>query len=81
MIDLHLPISSLSLIEFAKRKIEPHNPDLFGSRAWLKKFSARHNMSLRRRTSISQKLPAQLEEKPFFFFINVPDFFELGGIR
>ena len=68
MIDLHLPISSLALIKFAKTKIEPHNPDFLGSKGWLQKFFARDNLSLRGGTSISQKLPTQLEEKLFIFF-------------
>ena len=59
--DLHVPVSILNLQEKAKRVVRPHNSTFNASRGWVQKFFARHRLSLLSRTSISQKLPKQLE--------------------
>ena len=59
--DLHVPVSILTLLENAKRVVRPHNPRFNASRGWVERFFARHRLSLLSRTSVSQKLPKQLE--------------------
>jgi hypothetical protein len=43
--------------------IKPHNQQFKASKRWLQKFMLRHSLSLCSKTSISQKLPIQLESK------------------
>ena len=59
--DLHVPVSILTLQEKAKRVVHPHIPTFNASRGWVEKFFARHRLSLLSQTSVSQKLPKQLE--------------------
>ena len=59
--DLHVPVSILTLQEKAKRVVRPHNPTFNASRGSVEKFFARHRLSLLSQTSVSQKLPKQLE--------------------
>ena len=59
--DLHIPVSVLTLQEKAKRVVRLHNPTFNVSRGWVERFFARHRLSLLSRTSVSQKLPKQLE--------------------
>ena len=62
--DLHFPLwvfKRMSLQEKAKLVIQPHNSSFNKSRGWVRKFFNRHKLVLRTRTSISQKLPKQLE--------------------
>ena len=59
--DLHVPVSILTLQEKAKRVLCPHNPTFNASRGWVEKFFARHRLALLSRTSVSQKLPKELE--------------------
>ena len=61
--DSHLPVSSELIKAKAKSLIKAHNPQFKASKGWLEKFMIRHSLSLRSRTSISQKLPPQLESK------------------
>ena len=61
--DAHLPVSTELVKAKAKLLIKPHNPQFRASKGWLEKFLSRHSLSMRARTSISQKLPAQLERK------------------
>ena len=59
--DLHVSVSIQTLQEKAKRVVRPHNPTFNASRGWVEKLFARHRLSLLSRTSVSQKLPKQLE--------------------
>ena len=61
--DAHLPVSRELVKIKARQLIKPHNTQFKASDGWLEKFMIRHGLSLRLRTSISQKLPAQLERK------------------
>lgn len=61
--DAHLPVGRELIKTKAKQLVIPHNTQFVASSGWLEKFLIRHGMSLRCRTSISQKLPAQLEHK------------------
>ena len=63
MNDLHLPVSILALQKKAKSLIFPHNPSFEASRGWFRQFKERHNLELRKTTSLCQKLPSQLESK------------------
>jgi hypothetical protein len=65
--DLHLPVQRGSICQYAKSLILPHNPHFSASVGWLQKFMIRHSLSLRRATSIQQKLPAQLQKKAEIF--------------
>ena len=57
LLDVHMPVSVLALHEKAKKVIRPHSPSFGASRGWVEKFFARHRLSLRNRTSVTQKLP------------------------
>ena len=71
--DLHLPISIfLALRKFAKSKIQPYYQEFKLSRGRLQSFRQHHGLTLRRRFSISQKFPKQLENK--FFTRCMPNF-------
>ena len=61
--DAHLPVSRTLIRVKARHLVRPHNSDFGASSGWLQKFMIRHGLSLRCKTSISQKLPAQLEHK------------------
>ena len=61
--DAQLPVSSELIKAKAKLLIKPHNQQFKASKGWLQKFLPRHSLSMRSRTSISQKLPIQLESK------------------
>ena len=59
--DAHLPVSRTLIQIKARQLVKPHNPSFVAPSGWLQKFMIRHGLSLHCRTSISQKLPAQLE--------------------
>ena len=61
--DCHLPVGTNMIQSKATALIKPHNPTFKASKGWLHKFMLRNGLSLRYKTSISQKLPAQLERK------------------
>ena len=59
--DLNFPVSILALHEKAKNLMQPGHPKFKASRGWIDKFFNHHKLSLRSQTSVSQKLPSQLE--------------------
>ena len=61
--DLQMPVQRESICQYAKSVVLPHNPLFTASAGWLQKFMIRHSLSLRRATSIQQKLPQQLQRK------------------
>lgn len=61
--DAHLPVSRELIKTKARQLIKSYNPNFTASSGWLQKFMIRHSLSLRSKTSISQKLPVQLENK------------------
>lgn len=61
--DAHLPVCRELVKVKARHLIKPHNTQFTASDGWLQKFMFRHGLSLRTCTSISLKLPAQLEKK------------------
>ena len=63
MNDLHLPVSILALQKKAKSLILPHNPCFEASRGRVRQFKERHNIALRKQSSLCQKLPSQVESK------------------
>lgn len=76
--DLHVPVSVLALQEKGKSLICPHNPTFTASRGWVQKFFARHRLSLRSRTSVSQKLPQQLESSITKFYADAGRYMRIG---
>ena len=76
--DLHVPVSILTLQEKAKRVVRPHNPTFNASRGWVEKFFARHRLSLLSRTSVSQKLPKQLEGSITKFYEDAGRYMRIG---
>ena len=76
--DLHVPVSVLALQEKAKIVVRPHNPKFNASRGWVDKFFARPRLSLRCRTSVSQKLPQQLEASITKFYADAGRFMRIG---
>ena len=71
MRDLHLPVQRKHVQRKAMALIQPTQPSFKASAGWLEKFLKRHSLTLRRNTSIQQKLPAQLEEKLSSFLCDV----------
>ena len=61
--DSHLPVSTELIKSKARQLIKSHNPQFKALKGWLENFMIRHSLSLRSRTSISEKLPAHLEKK------------------
>ena len=76
--DCHFPMSVMSLQEKEKLLIQPHNPSFNASRGWVRKFFNRHKLALRSRTSISQKLPNQLEDVLSKFYEDAARFMRIG---
>ena len=68
----------LALQEKAKKVIRPHNPLFAASRGWVEKFFTRHRLSLRNRTSVSQKIPQQLEGVLTKFYEDAGRFMRIG---
>ena len=71
--DLHLAVSIRHVIDQARLTILPSTPSFQGTRGWVQKFMRRNNVSLRAKTSISQKIPIALEEKMATFIWSVQD--------
>ena len=71
--DLHFPVSVLRFQKKAKLLIQLHNPSFSANCGWMNKFFTRHNLALRARNSISQKLlysfsiVGNMDETPTFF--------------
>jgi len=61
--ELQVPVSTDNIKHYARNLISPLHPQFKASQSWLYPFFKRHNFSLRPRTSLSQKLPSDLEEK------------------
>ena len=76
--DLYVPVSILTLQEKAKRVVRPHNPTFNASRVWVEKLFARHRLSLISRTSVSQKLPKQLEGSITKFYEDAGRYMRIG---
>ena len=75
--DLNFPVSILALQEKAKNLIQPGNPEFKASRGWIDKFFSRHKLYLRSRTSVSQKLPSQLESVLTKFYVDAAKFMRI----
>ena len=58
-----LSVSLKNLQDKAKVMITPYNSDFKASDGWVQSFKHRHSLSLRARTTMAQKLPANLEDK------------------
>ena len=77
LLDVHMSVSVLALQEKAKKVIRPHSPPFGASRAWVE-FFARHRLSLRNCTSVSQKLQRQLEGVLTKFYEDAGRFMRIG---
>jgi len=78
MNDQHLPVSVKLLSKKAKILITQHQPDFKASHGWYAKFLQRNDLSLRKRTSLSQKLPRQLESKITTFYTQCGKAIKIG---
>ena len=58
-----LPISISELQKKAKSLTFPHNPCIEASRVCVLQFKEKHSLALRKKSSLCQKLPSQLESK------------------
>ena len=76
--DLHVPVSILTLQEKSKHVGRPHNPAFNASRGWVEKIFARHRLSLLSRTSVSQKLPKQLDGSITKFYEDAGRYMRIG---
>ena len=70
-------MSILALQEKAKNLIQPGGPEFKVSRGWIEKFLNRHKLCLRSRTSVSQKLPSQLESILTKFYADAAKFMRI----
>ena len=61
--DLQLPVQRKMIQRKAAAAIAPDHSNFRALDGWLQKFMLRNFLSLRRHTSIQQKLPADLEKK------------------
>ena len=73
-----MPLSVLALQEKAEKVIRPHSPSFGASRGWVEKFFARHRLSLRNRSSVSQKLPRKLGGVLTKFYEDAGRFMRIG---
>ena len=76
--NLIFPVSILALQDKATNLIQPGNPESKASRVWIEKFFNRHKLSLRSRTSVSQKLSSQLESVLTKFYADGAKFIRIG---
>ncbi len=65
--DLQLAVSTEMLKQHARAVVSQVNPAFKASDGWAQKFMRRHNLVLRARTSMAQKLPGDLEYKVVAF--------------
>jgi hypothetical protein len=66
--DQQLPVSRKGIQTYAKSMLKDTFPDFKASEGWLQKFMRRNNLSLRCKTSLSQKLPKDLEHRLEIFY-------------
>ena len=78
MNDLNLPVSILALQKKAKSLILPHNSSFEASKGWIRQFKERQDLSLRKRTSLCQRLPSRLENKTSSFNSECAKFLKIG---
>ena len=76
--DLHFPVSVMRLQEKAKLVIKLHNPSFNASRGWIRTLFNQRKLVLRAPTSISQKLPEQLDGVLSKFFEDAARFMRIG---
>ena len=74
--DLHLPVSVQLIKAEAIRRFKPKHPDFTASHGWSTRFLRRHNLTIRSKTSVAQKLPADLEDKKEAFLLNIAQLLE-----
>ena len=75
--DLNFPVSILVLQEKAKNLIQPGNPEFKASHGLNEKFLICYKLSLLSRTSVSQKLPSQLESILTKFYADAAKFMRI----
>ena len=63
MRDVNLPVSIAEVKEKAREEVCEENPDFKASNGWIQKFFRQNHFTLRAKTSLSQYLPNNLEEK------------------
>lgn len=63
MRDLHLPVSVAEVRQKAMEVVGEDNPSFKASNGWAQKFFKRNRFTLRAKTSLSQYLPKDLEER------------------
>ena len=63
MRDVNLPVSIAEVKEKAREVVCKENPHFKASNGWIQKFFKRNHFTLRAKTSLSQYLPKNLEEK------------------
>ena len=73
--DLQFAVTVQNIVDQAVAVIQPTNPSFKGtlSRGWAQKFMQRNDLVVRAKTSITQKLPAALEQKMTAFLQSVKE--------
>lgn len=69
--DAQLPVGLEMIKAKARSMILSHNPCFMASNGWIQKFKYRNGFSMRCKTSVSQKLPPELERKIESFLTQV----------
>ena len=69
--DQQQPVTIELLQAQGRKLIVPHKPEFVASRGWARHFMKRHMLVLRMKTSLSQRLPANLEERLGMFLGNI----------
>ena len=73
-------VSILALQKRAQSLILLNNPCFEASRGWVRQFKERHNLALRKKTSLWEKLPSQLQSKISLFYSECTRFLKIGNI-
>lgn len=71
MKDVHLPVSLVEVMEKAREVVCTENPNFKASNGWVQKIFKRNRFTLRAKTSLSQYLPKNLEERLTSFITSI----------
>ena len=77
MNDLNLPASELALPKRAKSLILLRNPSFEERNGWIRQFKESHDLSLRKKTPLCQRLPSQLGNKISSFYCQCAQFLKI----
>ena len=71
--DMQAPVTIEDICNYAREVVKPVSPGFQASNGWVAGFMKRHDLCLRAKTSLAQRLPKDLEEKIQSFHAFVVD--------